>query len=675
VVEAFDHSDGIVRIRLENGRSTVVPINRLSAEDRDHIYKSGWGQKFRNTDLPERAVAAGKAKLTRGLPPAASEDGLSLPNGAPWKKEDDRELVLPGMPTEQPPTARQQVARRVEVAQGVKPLRRVPYGSDIDVWSEMQRVDRRNGRRAEVLRQVKQEDLALDAGEAERRNAAKGGATPKSREANAAEVAAETVRAMKPTNDREPMTTPLPLTAEEQDLEKYRADANTEASAYREGRTVPQPGTAAWDAQARNMDRTKDRNADGSGGMSEADIAQADRQRKYNAEAYRQMGRGQMNPQQPLDLGTAEDQAKWDEYTASTPELRERYRPGEAAAAQSEAKYAAFREKYGPEAEAQLRADDARGVANFATGRDPDAQARVAQRKQWEKDLHSPDKQVRDAARSQLRTQDSSVASTRRVARDGTPVYDNDGQLVGVRGGTRNTPGWKAMEARDQVARDTWSQRSQEKAGNAGPMIDRTITDPTLRALNAQMRNAGNEDAMHQAAANIRSYQARLAAEAEAAATVEAAAAKGGNKGGNVQTTVDGWLAQNGGDDMSLEAQQAVLTGHIQTQHPDIDADQAAAIAQSQLANQVFRSADGGTLTTAGREWLRQTIFRVDLASGKVGQRMTAAEFANEAAKYGVPAGRAQHIWSVITGQQLPEAAPATAVAATTPAIPERGDL
>jgi hypothetical protein len=54
---------------------------------------------------------------------------------------------------------------------------------------------------------------------------------------------------------------------------------------------------------------------------------------------------------------------------------------------------------------------------------------------------------------------------------------------------------------------------------------------------------------------------------------------------------------------------------------------------------------------------------------------MTAAEFANEAAKYGVPAGRAQHIWSVITGQQLPEAAPATAVAATTPAIPERGDL
>jgi hypothetical protein len=673
VVDSFDQNDGVVRIRLENGRSTVVPINRLSAEDRDHIYKSGWGQPFRNTELPQRAIDQANAKRTRGLtpetapasrpapvaPPAAAQpaaasepvDGPTLPNPRAGRATPpaEQELVLPGMPV---PSQQDVEARRREIA--ISAIEAPQWAKDYREAKEKKLALGRSRTRGF------QRDLALDSGDAMRKQA--------SREARAAAVAEKTVRASKPTNAPPPMTTPLPLSQDEQDLEKYRADANTEASAYREGYTVPQPGTAAWDAQARNMDR--------SSGMNEEEVEHEDWVRGQQDRMRELMGKGEMNPQQPMEQPSLQAKREWDKFSRSTPALRERYHPAEVEAAHREDHLRRIEEKYGPEVANDMRAGRPVDL------RTPEAKEASAQRKQWEKDLHSPDKQVRDAARSQLAAQDARNAQRRRASRDGTPVYDKEGQLVGVRGGTRNTPGWKAMEARDALARDVLTQRAMEKAGNAGVMIDRALKDdPQLMALNAQFRNAPNEDAQMQAGANIRALLASRGEAAKAAAEVEAARVAAAGKpadkrGGNPQETVDAWLTQNAASEESFEAQQNMLAAHLLTQHPELDEERAMAVAAAKIAGNAFRAADQGTLTTPGREFLRQTIYRADPATGKVGARMTAEEFAHEAARHGIPASKAAHIYAVITGQKQPAGASDTAVAAADQtAYPPRGDM
>lgn len=157
-----------------------------------------------------------------------------------------------------------------------------------------------------------------------------------------------------------PGVSPEPLSQDERDLESFRRDAATESEAYREGYTVPQPGSDSWDAQGRNLDRSR--------GMSERDVQHSDRQRRYRQGAYDQMARGQMNPQQPLDLGTAEDQEQWDKWVRSSPSRQERYDPQSAAArqaAEDEKRYDRIASEYGPGEAAAVRAADMNGTVHI----------------------------------------------------------------------------------------------------------------------------------------------------------------------------------------------------------------------------------------------------------------------------------------------------------------------
>lgn len=201
-----------------------------------------------------------------------------------------------------------------------------------------------------------------------------------------------------------PNMPPETLSEDERDLEAYRADAETEASAYRDGFVNPQPGTEAWDAQGRNMDR--------SAGMREADVAQRDRQRKYNERAYELMEEGQMNPGQPLDLGTAEDQAAWDNWVRSSPDRMERYDPqgfAERQAAEDEKRYDRIAEQYGPGEAAAVRAAAMNGTVYLP--QDSAARGRLAVRRTNES-LARGAGPVADGARQALRDQDTRQAES-----------------------------------------------------------------------------------------------------------------------------------------------------------------------------------------------------------------------------------------------------------------------
>lgn len=139
--------------------------------------------------------------------------------------------------------------------------------------------------------------------------------------------------------------------AAERELEAYRADAETEASAYRDGFVNPQPGTDAWDAQGRNMDR--------SDGMSEEQVAHEDWVRSEQARMRRLMGTGQMNPGQPMEQPSLEDKRKWDKWVRSSPDRMERYDPqgfAERQGAEDEKRYDRIAEQYGPGEAAAVRA-------------------------------------------------------------------------------------------------------------------------------------------------------------------------------------------------------------------------------------------------------------------------------------------------------------------------------
>ena len=149
-----------------------------------------------------------------------------------------------------------------------------------------------------------------------------------------------------------------PLSPDEQELAGIQHRAAAQTRVHRADN--PRPGTAGWDAQARDMDTAS--------GMSEAEVAHADRQRKYTAEARRQMGRGQMNEQQPLDLGSAEDQKKWDDYVRGDRQRQARYNPeaeAELRAAEDEKRYEHIGTRYGAEEASQQRDADSRGVARI----------------------------------------------------------------------------------------------------------------------------------------------------------------------------------------------------------------------------------------------------------------------------------------------------------------------
>lgn len=99
-------------------------------------------------------------------------------------------------------------------------------------------------------------------------------------------------------------------------------------------------------------------------GMTDAEYAAAKANRMHRERMLRGMGPDPggytaFNPQQPMWLGTAEDQAQWSQYLANNPEAQRRYDPASYAAnraaeeqAAANAHAARLEERYGPDAAA-----------------------------------------------------------------------------------------------------------------------------------------------------------------------------------------------------------------------------------------------------------------------------------------------------------------------------------
>lgn len=247
------------------------------------------------------------------------------------------------------------------------------------------------------------------------------GVSPERAAALASEMDANTVRRQAAAADG---TTPP--SQDESDLSAHQRDAATETGAYRAGRTAQQPGTAGWDAQARNMDR--------SAGMTEEDVQHSDRQRKYAANARRLQGQGQMNEQQPLDIGTAEEQRQWDDYVRSSPTRLARYAPEEYAAqraAEDERRYNRVAQRYGEGESQQQRDADARNVVRIP--QTPSQRKASEFRDNLETMAMNGDSQARELLAQQYERQRTSnkafratakqAATTRQAEREADPRY------------------------------------------------------------------------------------------------------------------------------------------------------------------------------------------------------------------------------------------------------------
>lgn len=198
----------------------------------------------------------------------------------------------------------------------------------------------------------------------------------------------------------------------------YMDDLGEMTDYYRDGgASQPPPGSYAYDLEGGILQYRP--------GMTQEEYDNAKAQQQYRVGMIRGMGgdggfQAQVHPQQVMDIGTAEENAKWNEWVAEDPARMQRYDPAGFAAWQAaqEAKfvedhYTMLTNKYGPEVAAKWRANrQSGGPVDFSITRTPDEEARVRARRETEMLARGGaefpvDDQTRQDAREDLRTVDA----------------------------------------------------------------------------------------------------------------------------------------------------------------------------------------------------------------------------------------------------------------------------
>lgn len=170
----------------------------------------------------------------------------------------------------------------------------------------------------------------------------------------------------------------------------YMDDLGEMPDYYRDGgASQPPPGSSAYDLEGDILQYRP--------GMTPEEYDNAKAQQRDRVRMIRGMGgdggfQAQVHPQQVMDIGTAEDNEKWNEWVAEDPARMQRYDPAGFAAWQAaqEAEFvrdhgARLAEKYGPQAAAEWQANRrSGGPVDFSILRTPMEEGKVRTRRENE---------------------------------------------------------------------------------------------------------------------------------------------------------------------------------------------------------------------------------------------------------------------------------------------------